>query len=169
MATKWFARSEAFDREIARRFSAVHADAATGRLDHWQGDAEGCLALVLVLDQFPRNMFRDTPRAFATDAKARAVAAHAVATGLDRDLHQRGRQFLYLPFEHSENLADQERCLALMKTLPGWQAENSAYDWARRHCDIIARFGRFPHRNAILGRVSTPEEERFLAQPGSSF
>lgn len=169
MVAKWFAKDDDFDREISRRFRDTYERAAAGDLDAWREHAEGCLALVIILDQFPRNMFRGAPRAFATDDLARAIADHAIERGLDRELHDRGRQFLYLPFEHSEDLADQERCLALMKTLPGWQAENSAYDWARRHRDVIVRFGRFPHRNAVLGRTNTPEEERFLTEPGSSF
>lgn len=162
---QWFAVSPAFDAEIASRFLTVWEEAAAGGLDHLADTPNGSLALVLILDQFPRNMFRGTPRAFATDARAYAVADTAVARGFDRQVLPVQRIFLYLPFEHSESLADQERCVTLMTAL----GDDMAIDYAVRHRDIIARFGRFPHRNAILGRPSTAEETAFLAQPGSSF
>ncbi|MBZ5714686.1 DUF924 family protein [Nannocystis pusilla] len=163
---KWFVRSDELDHEIRETFGELHARAAAGALDGWAASPRGALALVILLDQFPRNMFRGTAEAFASDAKAREIAKLALEAGLDHDLSQEERLFLYLPLEHSEDLADQERCVELMRALdetPLW------HDYAVRHRDIIARFGRFPHRNAILGRDSTAEECEFLMQPGSSF
>jgi uncharacterized protein (DUF924 family) len=160
----WFAKNPAFDEEIRTRFLGLYEQGARGGLERWKDSARGCLALVVLLDQFPRNMFRDTPRAFAADPLALDAARHAVASGYDRDLRPAERMFLYLPFEHSESLADQERCCELMKPLGAEQL-----DWALKHREIIGRFGRFPHRNAILGRASTPEEIEFLKQPGSGF
>jgi len=161
----WFERDEAFDSAVTARFSGVHAAAARGDLDGMAASPLGALALAIVLDQFPRNMFRGQPAAFATDGKARTVADAALAQGFDRDMTVVQKLFLYLPFEHSEDLADQERCCALFAA-----AGNADFlDYAERHRDIIARFGRFPHRNRMLGRANTPEEEAFLAQPGSSF
>ncbi|HEY8374880.1 MAG TPA: DUF924 family protein [Nannocystis sp.] len=163
---QWFVRSDAFDREICERFHEVYVDAAAGALDDWAKTPRGALALVILLDQFPRNMFRGTPAAFGSDAKAREIARAAVDAGLDDSLSQEERLFLYLPFEHSEDLADQERAVALIGAL----TENATWrDYAIRHRDIIARFGRFPHRNAILGRPSTAEEAEFLLEPNSSF
>ena len=158
----WFNKDPAFDAEVARRFRNLH-DKLSTNLD-WLDPAPQCLARILVLDQFPRNMFRGTPRAFATDGLALGAARHAIACGYDRDMLAVERQFIYLPFEHSESLADQERACELMRPLG-----EDLVDWALRHKAIIERFGRFPHRNAILGRVSTPEEIEFLKQPGSSF
>jgi uncharacterized protein (DUF924 family) len=162
---RWFEPDPDFDAEIERRFREAVADAAAGRLAHWQATPEGALALCLLLDQFPRNIWRGTVRAFSCDAMAREAARAALAAGNDRQLPPRQRPFLYLPFEHSEDLADQERCVALMRTLDNPEQ----LDWAQRHRDVIARFGRFPHRNAILGRNGTPEEAEFLQQPGWSF
>jgi uncharacterized protein (DUF924 family) len=138
----------------------------SGDFDHWRETAAGCVALCILLDQAPRNLFRGDPRSFASDAAARAVTRHALARGLDRDLPQEQRAFLYLPLEHSENLADQEACVRLFA---GLDENPDGLDYAVRHRDIIARFGRFPHRNAVLGRTSTPEETEFLTQAGSSF
>jgi uncharacterized protein (DUF924 family) len=163
---KWFVRSDELDQEIRDNFSELHARAAAGALDAWAATPRGALALAILLDQFPRNMFRGIAEAFASDPQARAVARAAIDAGLDHDLSQEERLFLYLPLEHSEDLADQERCVELMRAL---DEEPTWLDYAVRHRDIIARFGRFPHRNAILGRVSTPEECEFLMQPGSSF
>ncbi|HEX6012488.1 MAG TPA: DUF924 family protein [Geminicoccaceae bacterium] len=162
---RWFEPDPAFDAEIARRFAPMVGDAAAGRLDAFAGEPRGALALCVLLDQFPRSIWRGTPRAFAQDEAARRVADRAVAAGLDRDLPPEQRLFLYLPFEHSESLADQERSVALMAGL----GDAEWLDYAVRHRDVIARFGRFPHRNAVLGRESTPEEAAFLAEPGSSF
>ena len=138
---------------------------AQGELAARAAEPRGALASCLVLDQLPRNLFRGTPRAFAYDPLARAIARRTVAAGLDRQLDAKARLFLYLPFEHSEEIADQREAVRLCEELgnAGW------LDYARRHLVIIERFGRFPHRNAILGRVSTPEEVAFLREPGSSF
>ena len=162
-----FKKDPAFDRLIVARFADAYDRAARGELDRWRDDAAPCLALVIMLDQFPRNMFRGTPRAFATDAKALAVAEDAIARGHDLAMPPERRLFFYLPLEHCESLDVQERCVALI-------GERCAHDerlldYARRHRDVIARFGRFPHRNAVLGRPSTPAEAAFLEQPDSSF
>jgi uncharacterized protein (DUF924 family) len=161
----WFTADAAFDAECRNRFEATYVAAARGDLDGWQTTPRGALALILALDQLPRNMYRGTPRAFATDAKALAVSRHAIERGFDRELAPVQRLFLYLPFQHSEALADQERAVALYTVL----GDASTLDYAHRHRDIVARFGRFPHRNAILGRLSTSEEAAFLTQPNSSF
>jgi uncharacterized protein (DUF924 family) len=159
----WWRKSDAFDALVLDRFAATHEAAARGDLDHWAETPEGALALVIVLDQFPRNMFRGTPSAFATDGQALAVTEAAVARGDDLSLDEGQRHFLYMPYMHSERLADQERCCALMESrMPGSDAIRHAHE----HRDIIRRFGRFPHRNTILGRPSTPEEEHFLADGG---
>jgi uncharacterized protein (DUF924 family) len=159
---KWFAKDAAFDREIATRFLRAHEAAAAGRLSDWEATADGALALLLLLDQFPRNMFRDSARAFATDPFARAVADRALARGFDAALAPEERVFFHLPFEHSENLADQERALALSRQANGGTADR----WTEIHADIIRRFGRFPHRNAVLGRATTAEEQAFLDAGG---
>lgn len=163
---EWFQKSPAFDDGIRTRFLDLYEAAAAGGLDHWQGERGDCLALVLVLDQFPRNLFRhpgpEAARAYATDARALALARQAVAAGFDRGLPDAWRMFFYLPFEHSESLADQERALELFAGHPN-------HEWARKHWEIVRRFGRFPHRNAALGRESTAEEIEFLEQPGSAF
>jgi uncharacterized protein (DUF924 family) len=165
----WFKKSDVFDAEIAARFgAAVESALAEGHAD-WAATPDGALALVILLDQFPRNLFRNQAKAFAGDARARIVARQAVDRGFDIALPPVMRLFFYMPFEHSEALADQELAhllfSALDKDLPG---QNLA-DWADKHRVIIARFGRFPHRNAALGRQSSPEEIEFLKQPGSSF
>ena len=166
---RWFVNSEAFDREVRERFLPLYEEAAAGKLAHLKESAADCLALIVVLDQFPRNMFRGTPRAFATDSLALETARHAVASGFDRALLPVERLFVYLPFEHSEVLADQERSCDLTRALDAYPETNDVYRYALAHRDIIQRFGRFPHRNAILGRSSTPEELEFLKGPGSSF
>ncbi len=166
MTEKWFVKDPAFDTEVRRRLGALHEAAAAGGFGGWRNGAEGCLALIVLLDQVPRNLFRGQARAFATDAAARELTGHALARGFDAALTQDQRGFLYLPLEHSELLEDQDLSLRLTAALdesPGWHL------WALPHRDIIARFGRFPHRNAALGRPSTPEEEAFLEQPNSSF
>jgi len=164
---RWFVKDPAFDAEIARRFSQLHEARAADR--RWLDSARGCLARILVLDQFPRNMFRGTARAFATDALALETARHAVDNGYDRELLPVERQFIYLPFEHGERLEDQERACELCQPLAAFPETDDALRYAIAHREIIRRFGRFPHRNAILGRASTPEELEFLRQPGSSF
>jgi uncharacterized protein (DUF924 family) len=166
----WFFKDPAFDAEVHERFAQDYAAAAVGRYDAWRETAHGALALIILLDQFPRNMFRDTARAFAADKQALQVAKHALAHGFDRELTPYERLFAYLPFEHSENLEDQDRSLELMGTLEkADQSLADVLDYAQRHRAVIARFGRFPHRNRILGRESTPEEITFLGEPGSSF
>jgi uncharacterized protein (DUF924 family) len=159
---KWFAKDADFDAEITSRFLATYEAAARGQLANWAGTPEGALALVIVLDQFPRNMFRADARAYAADAAARAVADRAIARGLDRDVPADERHFFYLPFEHSEDMADQERCVALTRTL----GNAELLRWAELHAGIIRRFGRFPHRNAILGRTTTAAERDFLDNDG---
>lgn len=161
----WFAKDEAFDAALRRRLGGLAAAAAGGQLDDWAGTARGALALVILLDQLPRNLHRGRADAFAQDAKARAVASRAVNLRLDQSLTPRERLFLYLPFEHGESLADQERAVALIGALD--DAEQT--DYAVRHREVVRRFGRFPHRNRALGRESTPEEVAFLAGPNSSF
>jgi uncharacterized protein (DUF924 family) len=159
---KWFTKDSAFDTEIKTGFFDAYEAAASGRLADWETTPDGALALVIVLDQFPRNMFRDDARAFATDAAARAVADRAIARGFDQMVPSGERPFLYLPFEHSEDIADQERCCALFRAL----GNADLLQWAELHADIIRRFGRFPHRNAALGRTTTPAERDYLDNDG---
>ncbi len=154
--------NSAFDAELRERFLATHEAAAAGRLSVWEDTAEDALALVIALDQFPRNMFRGTARAFSTDALALAAARRAIGRGFDLKTPMPERNFFYLPFEHSENLADQERCVALTEAT----GDAEAVKWAKVHLDVIRRFGRFPHRNAALDRASTPEEIAFLGDGG---
>jgi len=171
----WWGHSEATDAELRERFGAVHDDASAGRLDGWAATPEGRVALVVVLDQLSRNLHRGTARAFAQDSAARSLAVPAVEQGEDRTRPFFHRVFLYLPFEHGERIADQERCCRLFERLnaecpePLRGAAKAYLQYARQHRDIVARFGRFPHRNAILGRPSSAEELRFLEQPGSAF
>lgn len=159
---KWFAKDDAFDAEIAARFGTLWCAAANDELASWETTPEGALALVLVLDQFPRNMFRGQARTYETDAVARAVADRALKRGFDRDVPQLERRFFYLPFMHSEILADHERCLELARGL----GDDEVTQYAELHADIIRRFGRFPHRNAMLGRAMTPDEQAFLDADG---
>jgi uncharacterized protein (DUF924 family) len=161
---KWFKKNTAFDEAIRLKFEPVHHRAARGEYEAWIEDAEGCLALLILLDQFPRNLYRGSAHAFATDPKARAIALVAVDRGFDRKVEPILRNFFYLPFMHSEGLADQDYGLALC-TEAG-DPEN--IKWAGLHRDIIVRFGRFPHRNRALGRKTTPEEQEFLDEGGFS-
>lgn len=170
----WFTKRQETDDAIRERFGHLVEAALRGELDGWHtGSPElprhprHTLALILLLDQFTRNIFRGTPRAFAGDARALALARDLVARGEDRLLQPWERQFVYLPFEHAEDMAAQEESMRLFAALEadGWQA----LEWARKHYDVIRRFGRYPHRNAILGRPSTPDEEAFLREPGSAF
>jgi uncharacterized protein (DUF924 family) len=161
--SRWFDKDDAFDAGFRQRFLATHEAAAAGRLADWAGSAEGALALLVLLDQFPRNAFRGSARMFATDAQARAVAGAAIEAGFDRAAEPLLRPFFYMPFMHSELLADQQRCVALCDAV---DANTQRFAWLHR--DIVERFGRFPHRNTLLGRASTPEEERFLAEGGFS-
>jgi uncharacterized protein (DUF924 family) len=157
----WFRATPAFDKQLITQYAHVHEQAASGALDHFKDNAEECLALIMSLDQFPRNIFRGTARAFATDAKARDVARHAIDRGYDRNFSRWPRTFCYLPFEHSEELADQERALVLYKNLGSEESMKSAIG----HHDAIKRFGRFPHRNEVMGRRNTPEEDEYLKDP----
>jgi uncharacterized protein (DUF924 family) len=155
---KWFKKDTAFDDAIRARFLATYEAAAAGSLSGWESTRDGALALVIVLDQFPRNMFRADARSYAADPLARAVAERAIARGFDLQSPPDSRQFFYLPFEHSETAADQERCCALFRAI----GDAEKLKWAELHADIIRRFGRFPHRNAVLGRATTPDEQAFL-------
>ena len=165
----WFRKDAAFDAEIGSRFGTAVEAALGGAFAEWAATAHGTLARVLLLDQFTRNMFRDTPRAFAGDAQALATATAAVDGGQDRALDHYERWFLYMPFEHAENIAAQERSLALFGALTAESGDAGLLEWAEKHAVIVRRFGRYPHRNAILGRASTPEEVAFLNEPGSRF
>jgi uncharacterized protein (DUF924 family) len=156
---EWFSKSRAFDAVFRRRFLGLHEDAAAGRLEGWLAAPESALGLVILLDQFPRNAFRGTPRMYATDALARRYADRALCSGFDEQVDEALRLFFYLPFAHSEDPADQARSVALHERI-GYTAN------ARRHQGVIRRFGRFPHRNAILGRTTTPEEQAFLDAGG---
>jgi uncharacterized protein (DUF924 family) len=168
---EWFRKDDAFDAAIRERFGAAVDAALAGTAPAAAGDGE-MLARILLLDQFTRNIFRGTPRAFAGDAQALALATQLVSSGRDKNLDPWQRWFAYLPFEHAESLLEQERSVALFAALAReaqLPAFDSALDYAVRHREVIVRFGRFPHRNALLGRASTAEESAFLAQPGSSF
>lgn len=174
-SARWFKKDPAFDEEIRSRFGGLHARLAAGDSHGWLDDPRATLAYVIVLDQFSRNAFRDTPGMFASDALALSAARACVNDGGDRALGPQERSFLYMPFMHSEALADQEECVRLFRALadalaggPKAKIEYN-HEYAVRHRDVVARFGRFPHRNRILGRASTEEEAAFLLQPGSSF
>jgi uncharacterized protein (DUF924 family) len=158
----WYKRNDAFDAEVRRRYLSVWEQGAAGRLASWEASDDGALALVIVLDQFPRNIFRGTPEAFASDALAREVARRAIARGADSRIDPILLEFLYMPFMHSEHLPDQLHCVALFANTDN--AENLKY--AREHADIIQRFGRFPHRNRVVGRDTTEEEQAFLDNGG---
>jgi uncharacterized protein (DUF924 family) len=167
---EWFRKDAAFDERIRQLFLPAVEGALAGQLEDWSATPDGLLALLILLDQFPRNLFRGEARAFAGDERALHLAGRAVAQGWDRAMSPVERVFVYLPFEHSESLADQERSLALFGELVAAAPGNDGFlDYANRHHEVIARFGRFPHRNAALGRLSTPEEVDYLAQPGSGF
>ncbi len=160
---RWFASDAAFDALCAERWEIAWELAQAGLLDDWRDTAEGALALVLLLDQMPRNMFRGTPRAYASDARARAVAQDAIERGLHLQVEPAMRRFFHLPFSHAEDAAAQDRAVALAEAT----GDEDVARWARHHRDIIARFGRFPHRNAILGRANTPDEAEWLAGEGA--
>lgn len=174
-AKLWWSKDEALDASIKLRFATYCESALAGNLDDWALTADGCLSLILLCDQFPRNMYRDTPAAFASDAKALALSKSGLASGLDKNLRAIQRVFFYLPFEHSELLADQDYAVTLFEQLlsDADTAHKTIFDnflnFAHRHREVIRRFQRFPHRNKILGRDSTVEELAFLSQPGSSF
>ncbi len=170
----WFVKDANFDNQIRQQFLADTQKAAAGEYDPWQASPSTAVALLLLLDQFPRNLYRGSARSFATDAQALQVAQQLVATGADKKLPPAYRFFVYVPFEHSEDIAQQNRCVELMAELikevpeldPGLKG---GLDYAIRHRDVIERFGRFPHRNELLNRQSTPAEVEFLQQPGSRF
>jgi uncharacterized protein (DUF924 family) len=159
---KWFKKNPAFDEAIRLKFEPTHHAAARGAYDGWAKTAEGALALLILLDQFPRNLYRNSGHAFATDPKARAIARAAIADGFDTEVEPELRNFFYLPFEHSEDLADQNASLILCEAA----GNENDIKWAKIHRDIIARFGRFPHRNACLGRATTAEEQAFMDDGG---
>ena len=170
----WFRKDPAFDEAIRARFGALVDEALAGGLADWgerddRGDDDGALALLLVCDQFPRNLFRGDARAFSLDARALALARRLVAAGRDARSRPVERAFVYLPFEHSESLADQRESVRLFGSLRGDPDAGGYLDWAVRHLDVIERFGRFPHRNDVLGRASTAQELAFLALPGARF
>ncbi len=162
---RWFQKSADFDRTIAERFGSWPDAALHGELAGWTSTPRGALAQVLVLDQFPRNLFRGQARMFQYDAAAREAAAALIAAGQDHGLSVDERCFAYLPFEHSEDLHDQDRAIELFTAL----GNINYLKYAHAHRDVVARFGRFPHRNTALGRVSTPEEQAYLATPGAGF
>ncbi len=159
---KWFKKDAEFDRAIAERFAALHSEAAAGKKRDWAKTADGALALILLLDQFSRNMFRDSPKAFAQDEMAAALADEAIAAGFDKEVVPDLAAFFYMPFMHAERIADQKRSVLFFHSLGG--RENLPY--ARTHEEVIRRFGRFPHRNPVLGRHTTPAEQAYLDDGG---
>lgn len=165
----WFSKDPNFDQDIRDRFLPDYEAAAAGKYNGWTASPDGCLALILLFDQFPRQLFRGDRRAFATDAQALATAQQAIAQDFDQALLPLQRVFIYLPFEHSENLEHQRLSVELFRQLSDHPETADMLPYAVRHQEIIERFGRFPHRNQILGRTTTPEEAEFLKQPGSSF
>ena len=165
----WFVKDPEFDREIFTHFKADYDQAASGELSCWEEAPRSCLALIILLDQFPRNLFRGTPQVYATDAKALSLTQHAVAKGFDRELPLVQRWFIYFPLGHSENLAHQRQVVDLCHQLGEDPDSLFITSAAIRHLEVIERFGRFPHRNHILGRTTTPAEAEFLQQPDSSF
>lgn len=171
----WWSKNEETDRAIAERFESCTTAAACGKLDDWAVSPRGTLALILLTDQFPRNMYRDQPRAFGFDSFAHRWCRVGLAQGFDRMLRPIERVFFYLPLEHAESIEDQDRAVQLFDQLlqivplQHKEAFNGFHDFAVRHRDIVARFGRFPHRNEILGRISTEKEIQFLHTPGSAF
>jgi len=159
----WFKRNEAVDREIEEHFAQAYESARLGEMNHWRNTTKEALALTIVLDQFPRNLFRGSPRSFESDHLALANAKYALEQGYEKQLSKKERPFFYLPFMHSEDVKDQRRCITLYEEL----GNDLALDFAKQHADIINRFGRFPHRNAVLGRETTTEEAEFLTEhPG---
>ncbi|SFR92137.1 Uncharacterized conserved protein, DUF924 family [Dyella sp. OK004] len=170
---RWFERDDAFDAEIRERFGALQGRASCGELDAWAETPEGWLALLILLDQFSRNLYRNDPRAFASDLHAQALAIAGITRGYDAALPPLWRAFAYLPLEHAEDPALQQHCVDLFGGLCAQVPDEARYanylDYARRHQAVIDRFGRFPHRNAVLGRRSTQDEESYLAQPGAGF
>lgn len=167
LPAQWFQVNPEFDANIRERYEEAYEKASMGIFDDWRTSSDGCLALCLLLDQFPRNMYRGTTKAFGTDSKALVVAKFALAKGFDQVLPPVKRRFLYLPYEHSEQLNDQRKSVELFEKMK--KDDPLGYDYAVRHLKVIEQFGRFPHRNKILGRMNTPEEEEYLAQSGAGF
>ena len=163
---RWFRRDPDFDWEIRQRFEIVHLEAARGEHLGWRADARGALALLILLDQFPRNMYRGTARAFATDPLARTVAKEALSNGFDLHVALELQTFFYLPVEHDESRASQAKAVKLFEAYVGRGGDESYLRFARLHADLVERFGRFPHRNTTLGRTSTPDELAYLAGGG---
>jgi uncharacterized protein (DUF924 family) len=163
----WFQVNETFDEQVRERFADSYDLARLGGCDHWKSDPDGCLALCLLYDQFPRNMFRGTARMYESDRQAIVVAKFAISKGFDQVIQPARRRFVYLPFEHSEQLADQKKSVALFEKLK--DEDPVSYEYALKHHKVIEHFGRFPHRNALLGRVSTPEETAFLNENPRGF
>ena len=161
---RWYKRDDAFDADVRQRYLGLWRKAAAGELSSWEVSDDGALALTIVLDQFPRNMFRNDPQTYASDRQARDVAARAIDRGADKRIDLALLEFLYMPFMHSEHLPDQLRCIALF----GATANTENREYAEQHADIVRRFGRFAHRNRILGRATTPEEQAFLDAGGFS-
>ncbi len=164
---QWFEVNPAFDKQVKDRFHVIYNMACEGLCDGWQEDADGAVALCLVLDQFPRNMFRDTARAYESDDKALLTAKYAVSKGYNHLLTPVRRKFLYMPYMHSESLSDQNKCVELFAAMKA--DDPLSYDYAVKHMKVVERFGRFPHRNPILGRENAPEEDAFLAENGRGF
>ncbi len=162
----WFKKDDAFDESIRQRFAADYEKAAAGELADWRETPDGCLALIVLLDQVPRNMFRGDARSFATDALAIEVTEMAVESGFDQVLPAARRRLFYIPLMHAEDIDHQRRCVDLFAAL---ENDSNGLEYAIKHMEIIERFGRFPHRNEVLGRQSTSEEIAFLGTPGSSF
>jgi uncharacterized protein (DUF924 family) len=165
--SQWFHKNAVFDGIIRDRFMPVYDMARAGLCDSWMRDADGCLALCITLDQFPRNMFRNSLRAYESDGKALSVARHAIKKGFDQVLNLQKKRFIYLPFEHSEDLNDQILSVELFAAIKN--EDPLGYDYALRHFKVIEQFGRFPHRNSVLARANTPQEEEYLATPGAGF
>ncbi len=164
---QWFQKNSVFDDMIRERFSSLYDMTKEGFCDGWAKDADGCLSLIIILDQFPRNMFRNTPRAFESDAKALSIARDAISKGFDQVIPQTKRRFIYLPFEHSENIEDQKRSVELFESMK--DEDPLGYEYAVRHLRTIEKFGRFPNRNAALGRESTAEEAIYLDEVSIGF
>lgn len=163
---KWFAKNAAFDEALRLRFEPVHHAAARGEYDDWALTPEGAMALLILLDQVPRNIYRGSGHAFATDPKARAIARAAVHAGHDRKIEPPLRVFMYMPFEHSEDPADQDEAVRLFTAYRDETGDEESLKWAELHRDIIVKFGRFPHRNTCLGRTTTRAEQAFLDEGG---
>lgn len=164
---QWFQKNDSFDAEIRERFLTTYEMARRDLCSDWTRDADGVLALCLVLDQFPRNMFRDTPKAFVTDSKILPIVKEALNKGFNQLLSSKKRRFFYMPFMHSENLSDQKRSVKLFETMK--KDDPLSFEYAAKHHEVIEKFGRFPHRNAILGRESSEEELEYLKLPGAGF